>query len=100
MPKIQDCINIKQDNIYDPNLKELDASNNINITDVSFLKKLQKLNTNGYFSIDQKGINNLNLVELYARNNKNIVDLSFMVNLQKLDASGNSGIGQNWYLKE
>ena len=73
----------------------LNASFNNNITNISFMKNLKKLNLHGYNNINQDGIMGLDLIELYVDNHDKIKDVSFMKNLKILHASGNCGIDQN-----
>ncbi len=71
------------------NVVELDVSDNPKITNVSYMKKLKKLNAGGNScGIDQKGIEGLELVELNVSYNPKITNVSFMKNLKKLNASG------------
>src|SRR5882724_472483 len=65
----------------------LDADNNSNITDISFMASLKVLNARHHCGINQNGIKGLNLVTLNASNNSHIVDVSFMTRLKILDAS-------------
>jgi len=73
-------------------LIQLDASNNPNITDVSWMTNLQILDASDNCGITNQDIKNLNLVKLNGYNNLNITDVYWMTNLLKLDAHGNSGI--------
>ena len=80
------------------NITKLDASLGYQITDISFLTKLEKLdasNSTGLCQINQNMINGLNLITLKARNNVNITNVSHMTKLKKLDASGSCKITQN-----
>ena len=71
------------------NLTELDAYNNKNINDLSFMKNLKKLNASGFsWSIHQNVINGLDLVKLIVCDNEHIRNVSFMKNLKYLNAGG------------
>lgn len=87
-----DCLS-SNNGIQVLNIDELDATNNIDINDISFMKNSRKLRANGKCGIRNDSI--INLKALYAVSNKNIFNVSFMKNLQILDATGNYGIDQN-----
>ena len=75
---------------------KLNAGFNKNITNVSFMKSLQILNTKHSCGIDQMGIHELKLVKLIITNNINITNVSFMKSLKLLDISGyNCCMNQN-----
>src|SRR6202035_395605 len=67
---------VDQNGIIGLDLIELNACNNLKIFDVSFMKKLQKLNACRKCGIDQNGISGLNLIELVAVWNPKIIDVS------------------------
>jgi hypothetical protein len=60
----------------------LDTYNNYNITNISFMKHLEKLNAGNVSRIDQNLINRLDLIELTISFNNKIKDISFMKNLK------------------
>ena len=84
---------ILQYSIFDQ-IEELDVGHNSQVTDVSFMTSLKKLNADGHCGIHQQGISGLNLVELHVGDNSKITDVSFMTSLKILHASGNCGIHQ------
>ena len=75
---------ITQDDIKELDLTELNAENNSQIYDVSFMTKLKILNASGTSGIDQNGIRGLDLFELNIEGNGGITDISFMKNLKLL----------------
>jgi hypothetical protein len=92
------AVKLKQNNITNHifrNITTMDACDNKNVTDVSFMKTLKFLDASGCCGIDQNGIVGLNLVELRVANNNEIINVTFMKKLKILDASGRCGIDQN-----
>jgi hypothetical protein len=72
-----------------PFIKYLNASNNINITNVNHMNKLIKLNASGYCGVNNKGIENIKLIQyLIIRGNINISNINHMSKLIKLDTNG------------
>jgi hypothetical protein len=73
--------------------------NNVEISNVSFMKSLKILDICGdVCTIRQNGIRELDLYELYCSDNSDIYDVSFMKNLQILDISNGCGVGQEGIL--
>ena len=78
---------LKQEKFID--LEELDASDNIKITNVNHLTKLKILYCSWDCGIDQEGIKNLKLIEeLNAKGNKKIKNVNHLNKLKILDCSG------------
>jgi hypothetical protein len=92
------AVNLKQNNISNyifRNVMTLNTSDNKNIINISFMKKLKNLYASGQCGIDQNGINELDLIKLNVSNNIKITNVSFMKKLKILYASGQCGINQN-----
>lgn len=66
-----------------------------NVTDLSFMKCLKKLNLSNQNCISNNGISGLDLYSLNLENNPVITDVTFMKNLKKLNIAGTSGVSQN-----
>ena len=81
--------------INHPSVRYLDASNNPKITDVNHMTKLQKLEADGNYGINNDGIKRVNLIELDAYDNPKITDINHMTKLQKLNAGWDCGINDD-----
>ena len=78
-----------------PFIRFLNVRNNPNITDISHLKKLVKLDARGFCGLTDKVISQFawgNLRELNVSHNPNITQLNHMTSLTILNACGWSGV--------
>lgn len=90
---------INNDSIKGMNLKTLDASNNVKISDIISITQLKVLIACGNSEINDNSIKDLNLERLDVSGNQRISSIQHMTKLKVLIARDNSGINdQSLYL--
>lgn len=91
---INNYAGLRQQDIQEMDLVEMNISHCHIIYDLSFMHNLKKLMARGY-SITQNVLMDLNLTDLRISCNNRIYDVSFMKNLKILEISGDCGIENN-----